>query len=235
MTSHSFDQRSKRNHERSAQRRKTQALNLSIIITDLNNRIKTRLEEVPLLWRQKYVRMLESQGLRPEFDLSRIDHNELHNRAILLPPRASYVHMKNSNHPSAREERVVDVKRVTSRGLDCDNSRTMTGMFLIPDRPNVKRIKKNNLLCLTLSSGRKECMHIAVMRTLLKSATFAPSYQNDAHGDHWAEMRVVAESGLPIRVPLWLLERATRTAWPPPPHEHRIKPPHETRYRSHRF
>ena len=85
-------------------------------------------------------------------------------------------------------------------------------------------------MSLVLPDGRRECVNVHVLHKLHRSGfVLAQSYQRDAHGDHWAEMLVDTEKLGPVRVPLWLLAKATGNEWTVP--KVRRNPPHETTYR----
>lgn len=202
----------------------------------LRDAIRARLAEVPASWRQQYRRLLRQHGVDPSSSIAHLSLEPLKARRQLLPPATSYLHMRNPNHPSFVEERAVwaEVKRQATRSENkqtCGNKRAVSpSLYYFPDKPNIARIAPHNLVTLGFADGHTECVNVRWLKTLLKNGqTVAPSYQRDAYGDHWAEMRVDTEGRGPVRVPLWLLEKATGTRWAPT--KQRLQPPHETRYK----
>lgn len=196
----------------------------------------TRLAEVPTDWKARYHTLLENARMPPTADVARITSVEaLRARARLLPPRPVYVHMTNCNHPSLPEPRVVAVERRAmatrkSNRLRCGNTTAFSMRALsFPSRPNVAQIKPSNLLMLTLPDGATECIHLDTVLAMYKRGyVFARSYQRDAKSDEWTEMRVDTQRRGTVRLPLWLLRRATGLAFPTT--ADRLQPPNETRY-----
>lgn len=197
--------------------------------------IQQRLAEVPASWRQRYRALLAEHGLTPGASIASLTLPALRARVALLPPRPVYVHMRNAQHPSLPEPRVwnVTIRKTRSRASNkqtCSNRATFSpSLMMVPDRPNIAKIHPRNLVVLHLPNGHEECVNVQALRQLHKNGfVLAQTYQRDAHGDHWAEMLVDTYSSGPVRVPLWLLERATGMDWEltvP-----RRKPPHETTY-----
>ena len=202
----------------------------------LRERIHSRLRQVPELWRAQYRNLLEQHNLSTSADLARITSlAHLKARADLLPPSTVYVHFQNAHHPSIPEPRAVNVEargaflRATNK-RHCSNTHALSSsLFTFPESPNVAKVKPHNLLLLVLPSGHKECVNVNALRKLHRNGfVLSNSYQRDAHGDHWAEMLVDTHRHGTIRVPLWLLKRATNTEWKIP--SPRRQPPHQTVY-----
>lgn len=198
--------------------------------------IRQRLAEVPPLWRRRYAFLLTAHDLRADASLAHVhSRDNLQRRVALLPPQTVYVHMRNPAHPSLPEPRVLRVVRRAqhTRGDNkqaCGNRRAFSlSTYTFPDRPNVAKLAPSNVLGLEMADGHMECVNTRVLRKLIRTGhVFALSYQRDARGDHWAEMRVDTERSGTVRLPLWLLEEATGEVWAPGPT--RLKPPHETQY-----
>lgn len=196
--------------------------------------IAERLEEVPESWRQRYRRLLADRGIGASAaHVTSLE--QLRTRVQLLPPRPVYVHMRNADHPSLPEPRVLAAmtRDRFERGdnkRDCSNTSALSpSTFLFPERANVARVKPSNLLALALPGGHVECVNVNALRKLHKHGyVLAQSYQRDARGDHWPEMLADTHKSGTVRVPLWLLEEATGQAWPLP--ALRRAPPHDTTY-----
>jgi hypothetical protein len=203
---------------------------------EYRDRIRERLEEVPAEWNRRYRRLLQQHNLRPSADVARVHSvDALRTRTMLLPPALTYVHMRNERHPSAPERRVVSayLRRDASRSdnkRDCANQRAMSKALLrFPERPNVARIAPKNLLMMTLEDGHKECVNLQWILAAHKNGqSISRSYQRDAHGDDWAELRLDTERLGQIRLPFWILNKATGLDLKPT--TERILPPIETRY-----
>lgn len=197
--------------------------------------IRARLAEVPAGWRARYAELLRAEGLDPRLRPEAAPAAELAARRRLLPPAPVYVHYTNKHNPSLPEPRAL---KATLRGrhsrqgnkADCGNARAMSPRNLeFPARPNVARVKPDNLVMFTLPDGHRECVNLRwLLAVHRKMGVMAKSYQKDASGDAWAEMRVDTETRGPFRVPLWLLNQAAGLALAPG--ELRIQPPWETRY-----
>ena len=202
----------------------------------LRNTIELRLAEVPVTWRTRYHTLLRDQNINPNANLSHVTNlDSLKTRVALLPPKTVYVHMTNAKHPSLPEARVVhatirtDYTRMNNK-RDCTNASAFSMRTLVfPERANVAQIKPNNLIALTLPDGHTECVNIATLKaTHRRGYTFAKSYQRDAQGDEWAEMRVDTHHHGTVRLPLWILNKTTGLALAPT--KDRIHAPHETTY-----
>lgn len=200
----------------------------------LRERIHNRLRQVPELWRARYRTLLEQHHLST--DPARVTSlAHLKARVDLLPPSTVYIHFRNVHHPSIPEPRALDVKarggflRATNK-RHCSNTHALSSsLFTFPVSPNVAKVKPDNLLSLVLPNGHTECVNVNTLRKLHRNGfVLSNSYQRDAHGDHWAEMLVDTHRHGTIRVPLWLLKRATNTEWKVP--SNRRQPPHETTY-----
>lgn len=221
--------RESRKVEEERQREVTQRKNLQ-------NKIAQRLEEVPSAWKRRYLSLLKNNGFNPDASINRVtDISQLTTRMHLLPPNRIYIHMKNKKHPSIPEPRVLsitlrdDYSRQDNK-RDCMNKRAMSPTLLwYPNSPNIARVKPSNMLSLTLPNGHMECVNIRTLIRIYKNGyVVAASYQRDAVGDHWAELLMDTQNMGNIRIPLWLLEKATKQPWPVT--AMRRKPPHETMY-----
>lgn len=200
----------------------------------LREAIRVRLAEVPASWRKRYEELVVERGLAGKASLERLSLASLRTRHALLPPRTEYVHMTNAKHPSLPEARVTDVRlcerRSPQRNREKCNNKSAFSMrtLTFPERANISRIKPANLLELHVA-GRTECVHLGTVVALHRRGyTFAPSYQRDARGDEWAEMRIDTHHHGTVRLPLWLVTRATGRVFAPT--STRLLPPHETRY-----
>ena len=104
--------------------------------------IAERLAEVPTSWRRRYAALLTEHGLDPKASLPHVSSlPNLKARVRLLPPKVVYVHMRNANHPSLPEPRVVDAsmregyKRSTNKRA-CGNERAFSpSLLMFPRRP----------------------------------------------------------------------------------------------------
>ena len=199
-------------------------------------RITDRLGEVPTEWRRRYRNLLQEHNLRPTADIDHVHSvDALRKRAMLLPPSLTYVHMRNETHPSEPEPRVVNahLRRTMSRSdnkRDCHNQRAMSkALLMFPERPNVARVAPKNLLMMTLEDGHEECVNLQWILVAHKNGqSIARSYQRDAYGDDWAELRLDTERLGQVRLPFWILNKATGLDLKPT--TARIQPPSETRY-----
>lgn len=203
---------------------------------ELRTKIRERLLLVPPSWRTRYRQLLQANRLAPETNLGLVHNTDaLSRRAALLPPEPVYVHMRNARHSSQAEPRVLRVthRRRHTRSAnksDCNNARTVSPtLFLFPERPNVARVKPDNLLMLTLPSGHQECVNLNyILKAHRRGQTISRAYQRDAQGDEWAEMRLDTEVHGQVRLPLWLLNAATGLTLKPT--AQRVQPPHATTY-----